>query len=73
MNKRYSVRFTSEEHDQLKALVSKGKAAAYTIEKEAEGGPSDDLVVVQPGVNVLLARTLSSSSFSSLSTSGLER
>jgi transposase len=32
MNKRYIVRLASEERDQLKALVSKGKAAAYKIQ-----------------------------------------
>jgi hypothetical protein len=31
MNKKYLVRLTEEEHQQLKALVSKGKAAAYKI------------------------------------------
>jgi transposase len=31
MNKRYIVRLTPEERDQLKALVAKGKAAAYKI------------------------------------------
>ena len=32
MNKRYIVRLTSEERGQLKALVSKGKTAAYKIQ-----------------------------------------
>jgi transposase len=32
MNKRYIVRLASEERDQLKALVSKGKTAAYKIQ-----------------------------------------
>lgn len=31
MNKRYIVRLTQEERESLKALVSKGKAAAYKI------------------------------------------